>query len=133
MRTKHQDYEDQNTEGAGFVTGLFLGAVIGACAALFYAPKSGEQTRQDLKDLADQQKDNLRDQWERTKEKASGVVNTAKEKLDSFGEQAKGKVDTYADKAKGQIDHLADGAKSTVDKFQPHGENPEGQMGGFNS
>jgi len=123
MKAKHHQYEDRNSDGAGFVTGLFVGAVIGACAALLCAPKSGEQTRQDLKDMADQQKDNLKDQWERTKEKASEVVNTTKEKLDSLGEQAKWKVDTYADKTKLQVDHLADGAKSTLDRFQKRGDN----------
>jgi gas vesicle protein len=118
MRSKHQDYEDNDSSGAGFATGLLLGAIVGACAALLYAPKSGDETRQELKDLADKQKENLKFQWELTKEKATEAVNTAKEKVNAFGDQAKNTVDAYADKAKAKVDHLADNAKSTVDNLQ---------------
>lgn len=118
MRSKHEDYEDRDSSGAGFVTGLLLGAVVGACAALLYAPKSGEETRKELKDIADQQKENLKFKWELTKEKAAEAVNTAKEKVNALGDQAKNTVDAYADKAKARVDHLADNAKSTVDNLQ---------------
>ncbi|TDE15580.1 YtxH domain-containing protein [Dyadobacter psychrotolerans] len=118
MKSKYEDYEREESDGAGFVTGLFLGAVIGAVAALLYAPKSGEETRQEIKDLADQQKDNLKNQWDRTKEKAADVVNTAKEKLDSVAQKASNSVDVYADKAIDKVIQVADDAKSTVDKFR---------------
>ena len=94
MKSKHKDYENEDNDGAGFITGLFVGAVLGACAALLYAPMSGEETRQGIKDVAEKQKDNLKNQWDQTKEKAmdkaSEIVNTTKDKIDSFGEQAKG-------------------------------------------
>ncbi|MBE9463605.1 YtxH domain-containing protein [Dyadobacter subterraneus] len=118
MKSKHQDYEREDSDSAGFATGLFIGAAIGALAALLYAPKSGEETRQQLKDLADEQKDNLKNQWDRTKEAAAEVVNTAKEKVDSIAQRASTSVDEYADKAVNTVIQVADETKSTVDKFR---------------
>jgi len=74
--------EEENADGAGFTTGLLVGAALGAVIALLYAPKSGEQTRQQLKDLADQQKENLKNQWDSTKEAVTGAVDATKEKVD---------------------------------------------------
>ncbi|WP_149243642.1 YtxH domain-containing protein [Dyadobacter sp. 32] len=118
MKATDRNYEDQESGGAGFATGLLLGAALGACLALLYAPKSGEQTRQELKDLADQQKGKLKDQWDHAKETGSQAVHSVKDKMDSLGDQAKGTVDEYADRAKNQADLLADDTKTTVDKYQ---------------
>lgn len=115
MRFNNEDYEKEDSDGAGFVTGLLLGAAIGAVATLLYAPKSGDETRQHLKDLADQQKENLKFQWELAKEK---VVNTAKETVDSVVQKASNSVDEYADKAVDKVIQVADDAKGTVDKFR---------------
>ena len=38
----------ENNGGYGFVSGLFLGATMGAMAALLLAPKSGREVRADL-------------------------------------------------------------------------------------
>lgn len=115
MRSKDKDYEKEDSDGAGFATGLLLGAAIGAVVTLLYAPKSGEQTRQQLKDLADQQKDNLKNQWDLAKEK---VVNTAREAVDSVVQKASNTVDAYADKAVDKLIQVADDAKETVDKLR---------------
>jgi gas vesicle protein len=111
-------YDYKRGSGGGFALGLFVGATLGALAALLFAPKSGNETRQQLKDLADQQKDKLKNQWEETKLKAAIAVDDAKEKLNTVADQAKEAVDVYADKAKGSVDQLADGTKASVDKFQ---------------
>lgn len=111
------EYQTEDSDG-GFALGLLVGAAVGALAAILFAPKSGYETRKQLKDLADQQKDRLREQWEDTKINAAIAVDEAKSKLEHVAQQAKGAVDVYADKAKGSVDHLADGTKATVDKLQ---------------
>jgi len=118
MSSKYDFDEIQDTDNSGFALGLLVGAALGAAAAILFAPKSGEETRQQIKDLADQQKENLKNQWEQTKEKAAGVADAAKEKLNDVAGQTKDTVDTYADKAKGAVDQVADNTKSNVDKFQ---------------
>ena len=56
----------------GFGIGLLTGAVIGGVIALLYAPQSGKETRQLIKDRATAVVDAL-------KEKTSGVVDTVTE------------------------------------------------------
>jgi len=56
----------------GFGIGLLTGAVIGGIIALLYAPKTGKETRQLIKDKTIEVVDTV-------KEKTSGVVDTVKE------------------------------------------------------
>ena len=63
-----------NDQAKGFGIGLLVGAVVGGVIALLYAPRTGKETRQLIKD------------------KAIGVVDTAKEKgsevMDAVREKA---------------------------------------------
>ena len=62
-----------NTDNAiGFGIGLLAGAVIGGAIALLYAPKSGKETRQLIKDKTTEV-------VEVVKEKTSGVMDAVKE------------------------------------------------------
>ena len=56
----------------GFGIGLLTGAVIGGVLALLYAPKTGKETRQMIKDKATEVVDAI-------KGKTSEVVDTVKE------------------------------------------------------
>jgi gas vesicle protein len=56
----------------GFGIGLLVGAVIGGVIALLYAPKTGKETRQLIKDKATKVVDTV-------KEATSGVIDTVKE------------------------------------------------------
>ena len=55
----------------GFGVGLLTGAVIGGVIALLYAPKTGKETRQLIKDKATEVVGVVKD-------KASGVIDTVK-------------------------------------------------------
>ena len=67
--------EQQERQVFGFVTGLLLGAVLGAGIALLTAPDSGHRTRR------------------RLKRAAAGLKDTAAHRLDDIAEEVKGKVD----------------------------------------
>jgi gas vesicle protein len=56
----------------GFGIGLLVGAVIGGVIALLYAPKTGKETRQLIKDKATKVVDTV-------KEATDGVIDTVKE------------------------------------------------------
>jgi len=56
----------------GFGVGILAGAVIGGVIALLYAPKSGKETRQLIKDKVSGVVDAV-------KEKTSEVIDTAKD------------------------------------------------------
>jgi len=56
---------------AGFGIGLLAGAIIGGVMALLYAPKSGKETRQLIKDK-------VTDVMDTVKEETGGVMDTVK-------------------------------------------------------
>ncbi len=69
----------------GFGIGLLTGAVIGGVFALLFAPKSGKETRQLIKDKAT-------DVVETVKEKTSGVMDTVKEVTSESSRKGKAAV-----------------------------------------
>ena len=66
----------------GFGIGLLTGAVIGGVIALLYAPKTGKETRQMIKDKAASVVDAVRGKTsevaDEVKEKTTGIVNAIK-------------------------------------------------------
>jgi gas vesicle protein len=67
--------QDQNRQAVSFVSGLLLGAIIGAGVAYLTAPQPGKKTRK------------------RLKRAAVGVRDSASERLDDLADEVKGKVD----------------------------------------
>ena len=69
----------------GFGIGLLVGAAIGGVIALLYAPKTGKETRQLIKDKATEVVDTV-------KEKTSGVIDTVKEAASESSRKGKAAV-----------------------------------------
>jgi gas vesicle protein len=67
--------QDQNRQAASFISGLLLGAIIGAGVAYLTAPLPGKKTRK------------------RLKRAAVGVRESASDRLDDLADEVKGKVD----------------------------------------
>jgi gas vesicle protein len=77
-----RDHERQVTN---FMTGLLLGAVIGAGLALLTAPAPGRKTRK------------------RLRRAAVGARHSATDRLDHLADEVKGKVDEVVRSARGQF------------------------------
>jgi gas vesicle protein len=67
--------DERQPQVVSFVSGLLLGAIIGAGVALLTAPDSGYKTRKRLKNAA------------------AGLKDSASHRLDDIAEEVKGKVD----------------------------------------
>jgi gas vesicle protein len=68
-----------------FIKGLFLGAIAGATAGVLLAPKSGKETREDLKKMAEEYQDKAMDMYataKKTVEKKMTNLKMAGKKLD---------------------------------------------------
>lgn len=78
---------DHEHEGqvANFISGLLLGAIIGAGVALLTAPRPGRRTRK------------------RLKRAAVDIRGTATDGLDRLAEEVKGKVDEVVQGARGRF------------------------------
>ena len=90
--------------GLGMIFAFFTGFMAGAVISLLYAPNSGRETRQKIRDksveardrtveLAHQASDNARQSaqnlMEQSRESVQGIVDTSKERLQEAGDQVK--------------------------------------------
>ena len=76
---------DHERQVANFISGLLLGAIIGAGVALLTAPRPGRKTRK------------------RLKRAAVDIRGTAADRLDRLAEEVKGKVDEVVQGARGRL------------------------------
>lgn len=99
---------DGQNNGLGMIFAFFTGFMAGAVISLLYAPSSGRETRQKIRDksveakdrtieLAQQTSDSARRSaqhlMEQGRESVQGMVDTGKERLHEAGEQVKGAVE----------------------------------------
>ena len=68
---------DHETQVINFISGLLLGAVIGAGVALLAAPQSGRRTRRRIKKTALTLRDSATDRWDDLAEEVKGKVDDA--------------------------------------------------------
>jgi len=76
---------DHERQVANFISGLLLGAVIGAGVALLTAPRPGRKTRK------------------RIRRAAVGMRRTVSDRLDQLADEAKGKVDEVVKSARDRL------------------------------
>jgi gas vesicle protein len=75
---------DNNTES--FFKGLLVGTVAGAVAGILLAPKSGEETREDIKKLAVDLKDKATDMYAKAKREVEKKIEAVKRAGDRIDE-----------------------------------------------
>lgn len=94
------EYEREDTSAATKLTYLIVGGGIGAILALLFAPKSGQELREDIadatrkgieksKETAAQLQEKAGEYYEVSREKASELYQTATEKAGELTEKAK--------------------------------------------
>lgn len=93
--------KDEGYSSGSVLLSFLLGGVVGAGLALLFAPQSGRETRQKIKDLADD-----------VKEKSAEYVHQAKEKATSLVEEGKG----YYDEKKSILKSAVEAGKEAYEK-----------------
>ena len=68
---------DHETQVINFISGLLLGAVIGAGVALLTAPQLGRRTRRRIKKTALTIRDSATDRWDDLADEVKGKVDDA--------------------------------------------------------
>lgn len=106
-------YDEKEETGAGsFLLGAVVGGVIGAAAALFLAPKTGKEMRDDLSTQANQIKDKSIELSAIAKDKATEYGAIAKDKATDFTSTAKEKTEEVTKTIQLQSEQIADKVKS---------------------
>jgi len=93
--------KDDGYSSGSVLLSFLLGGVVGAGLALLFAPQSGRETRQKIKDLADD-----------VKEKSAEYVSQAKDKAASLVEEGKG----YYDEKKSILKSAVEAGKEAYEK-----------------
>jgi len=93
--------KDEGYSSGSVLLSFLLGGVVGAGLALLFAPQSGRETRQKIKDLADD-----------VQEKSAEYVSQAKEKAASLVEDGKG----YYDEKKSILKSAVEAGKEAYEK-----------------
>ncbi|GEK31812.1 hypothetical protein KZO01_21210 [Kurthia zopfii] len=101
-------YEKESSGGKEFVIGAIVGGLVGAAAALFLAPKTGKDLRNDVIIQANT-----------LKEKSSGITSQVKEKSSELASQAKEKSAQLSKKVQEQAGPVVDRMKSLKGNVQP--------------
>lgn len=105
-------YEREESSASTKLTYLLIGGGIGAILALLFAPKSGQELREDIadatrkglekgKETAAQLQERAGEYYEVSLEKATELYQTAQEKATEYAEIAKEKAEAIGEKAKG--------------------------------
>jgi len=119
---KHQyDYEHEmqhaTRSGMSVVTGLLVGGLIGAGVALLMAPRSGEETRAEIRDKAMEYRD-------RTRDVVNETVSQARSKADELKDGVLEKAEDLKRRGKQtaaqQLDHMAQAAETGKSKVQEY-------------
>jgi len=86
--------EEEKGVVVNFLAGLGLGALIGAATALLLAPKSGVETREDLKHVAEDMRTKADKVIKDVSESGDELVKKSKEILESTKEKVQQAVET---------------------------------------
>jgi gas vesicle protein len=94
---------DRNDALLSLLAGVGIGALVGAAAALMLAPQTGQETRTQIRDTADDVLVRLRDTVEDLRGKVDELVTSVKARSASRGEGT----------AAAPLDEAAEGASAT--------------------
>ena len=93
-----------------FIAGLVVGGLMGAVIGILFAPKSGQETREQIAQKADDLLCKAKEEYAHAIEKSRKAYEANVEQLKGLEETAKGKVEKVGEK----VDELAGLGKETL-------------------
>jgi len=108
--------DDGSMNTKDFMIGALIGGMVGAATALFLAPKSGRELREDLNTRAGTVKERAANITEMAKEKGSEMANVAKEKTSSLSQTVKDQSDVLVEKVRSIKQTAQDAATTDEEK-----------------
>jgi gas vesicle protein len=104
---------------AGVVISFLAGGLIGAATAMLLAPKSGKETREQIKSMADEVKETTTDYYERVKKIVVSALENGQElleeKKDLIASAVQAGIETYEKKRKKQDKNAKGDVESSPD------------------
>ena len=98
-----------------FALGALFGAAVGAVAALLTAPKSGKETRADLKKKADEMKSTAEKKASEVRATAEKKANELKTKADAVSKDVQTQANEWRSRAESAVKGAKDGFNKPAD------------------
>ena len=103
-----------NDEGSSFMTGFFVGGIIGAVVGVLLAPKSGHETRAALTDQSEVLKERAEELSARVRERAGPAVEAFREQIEPAVMGIREKIDPVVEQISKAVQ-----AKKDDQPFEP--------------
>ncbi|RPI93385.1 MAG: YtxH domain-containing protein [Chloroflexi bacterium] len=117
MKNHKQEVERTTSAAKPVLSGFLVGSVIGAATALLFAPRSGEETRAEIKHKAVELRDNAT-------ETVKDTVSQAKSKVGDVRDNVRDKVEELKQRGKytmnKQLDRVSEAAETGKQKVQEY-------------
>ncbi|QUW22739.1 YtxH domain-containing protein [Sporosarcina sp. Marseille-Q4063] len=124
----YDEYEYVDSGAGSFLFGAIVGGVLGAAAALFLAPKTGKEMREDFSTQASQLKEKGIEIGTVAKDKASEYTTIAKDKATEYSSVAKDKATEYSSVAKDKATEFSAAAKEKTGEVSKSIQAQSGQL-----
>jgi len=120
MNSRNRDFEHTGPNARAtksVLTGLLIGGAIGAVTMWLFAPRSGEETRADIRnkalELRDRTTETVKDTVSQAKSKAQEIRHTVSERAEELKERGKHIVNRQWD----QVSETTEDAKKKVSQY----------------
>lgn len=122
---------EQNGDLGSFLSGLIIGGLIGAAAALLMAPQSGEETRTLIKERSIELKDRAAETAEEARLRAEELAAEARHRAEELTSEARHKAGEISQQARTRADELVkrgqevyEEQKGKIESARKKGEEP---------
>ena len=96
--------EGSGASAGAVILSFFLGGLVGAGVAFLLAPRAGSETRQKIRELADEAKEKAGGYYDQARERASSAVQMGKEFVDKNKSVITSVIDSGIEKGKEFVD-----------------------------
>ena|ERR1700737_4991652 len=110
--------KDGDNSGIGFLTGLAIGALVGAAVAIVFAPQSGEETRDFLRGKAQEAKGKALDLASDIKDMAANVAGDLRAQAEDLSTKGRSHIEKLRQQMTEAVDAGKRAAKHKVDELQ---------------
>jgi gas vesicle protein len=122
MNMKTHNYRSEHIQNSAHAaksvfTGLLVGSVVGAATALLFAPRSGEETRSNIRDkavdLRDRTTETVKDTVSQAKSRAYDLKDNVWEKAEEIKQRGKDTISQQLDR----VSHTAENGKKKAQEY----------------
>lgn len=117
MKTHTNELEQKTHAAKPVLSGFLVGSVIGAATALLFAPRSGEETRTEIRDraieLRDHATETVKDTVSQAKSKVDDVKDNVREKVEGLKNHGKYTINRQLER----VSHATETGKQKVQEY----------------